>query len=67
LTPRGKKKRKSEVIAHNVRESFGQAFSKACEVEGAEPSSSPAGDEIFLGVSFCELFLCAFFLQRKSG
>ena len=48
-------------------ESFDQTFSKVCGVEGAKPSSPPAGGEItFLGVSFCELFLCAYMLKEKA-
>ena len=54
-------------------ESFDQTFSKVCEVEGAEPSSPVATDEISQnGVSFCGelaslLFSLRLFLQRKSG
>jgi hypothetical protein len=42
-------------------------FQKVCGVEGAQPSSSPAGDEINLGVSFLQsFFLCAYAVKEKS-
>jgi len=51
-----------------MKKSFGQAFSKACAVEGAKPSSPSADGEISHGVSF----LIAFFFapsicKEKSG
>ncbi|MBR6535352.1 MAG: hypothetical protein IKT65_07215, partial [Clostridia bacterium] len=53
---------------HEIKvKSFGQAFSKACAVEGAQPSPFSAENGTLPGVSFCELFLCAPFTQRKSG
>ena len=57
-------------LPRSVLKVFDQAFfQKACEVEGSQPSSSPAGDETLLyGVSF----LIAFFFapptcKEKSG
>ena len=42
---------KTNVFRHFAK-SFGRAFSKAREVEGAKPSSTPAGIEKVLGVFF---------------
>jgi hypothetical protein len=48
-------------------ESFGQAFSKACAVKGAEPLSPSAEGEITRGVSFLlSFFLCASCAKEKS-
>ena len=49
-------------------ESFDQTFSKVCGVKGEKPLSPPAGGEnSSFGVSFCELFLCAYTLKEKAG
>jgi hypothetical protein len=48
--------------------SFGQAFSKACEVEGAKPSSSSAEDEIPLtAFSFASFSLAPPSCKRKAA
>jgi len=46
--------------------SFDQPFSKGCGSR-AEPCRHPQMAKFSFGVSFCELFLCAFYTQRKSG
>ncbi|MBO5294360.1 MAG: hypothetical protein J6B71_03850 [Clostridia bacterium] len=49
-------------------ESFGQAFSKACEVEGAEPSSLSAESEIPLtAFSFASFSLAPPSCKRKAA
>ena len=48
-------------------ESFGQAFSKACAVEGAEPSSPSAEGEIFLYGVFFASFLLRPRCQKKAA
>ena len=48
-------------------ESFDQTFSKVCGVKGEKPLSPSAEGEIpSFGVSFCELFLCAYTLKEKA-
>jgi hypothetical protein len=48
--------------------SYGQAFPKACVVEGAVPSSRSAEREIPLSVLlFCELFSCTYIAKRKAA
>ena len=47
-------------------ESFGQAFSKACAVEaGGCLLALRRGRNSPFGVSFCELFLCAYGVKEK--
>ena len=48
-------------------ESFRPPFSKGGAVEGAEPSSPPAGGEIPLRrFLFAKLFLCAYIVKEKA-
>ncbi|MBR3895093.1 MAG: hypothetical protein IKJ35_08100 [Clostridia bacterium] len=48
-------------------DSFGQAFSKACAEEGAEPSSSSAEDEIgFAAFLFASFFLAPISCKEKA-
>ena len=51
-----------------MMKSFGQAFSKACAVEGEQPSSPSADGEMSHGVSFLIAFFFAPpFCKEKSG
>ena len=54
-------------VFRQIDEGFGQAFSKACAVEGAQPSPFSAENGTLPGVSFCELFLCAAGVKEKVG
>ena len=58
---------KSKVF-HQFDKSFRPPFLKGGAVEGAEPSSPPAGGEISLWrFLFAKLFLCAYIVKEKAG
>ena len=59
---------KTHLVRTAPKELFCQAFTKACAVEGAEPSSPPAGGEIpLIGIFFLpSFFFCASCRQKKK-
>ena len=57
---------KTNAFRHFAK-SFGRAFSKAREVEGAKPSSTSAEVEINLGVSFLKAFFFAPICSKKKA
>ncbi|MBQ8432665.1 MAG: hypothetical protein IJX28_07250 [Clostridia bacterium] len=54
------------VSAIKITKSFGQAFLKACAVEGAEPSSTPAGGEILFSAFLFDNFFFAPLASKKK-